>query len=162
MGRKKKEESSSSNDELKYVLTDNYDEILEQIIDKFTVELEDVPLDEMIVLEDISTDNRGKDKPIVYATMGSASKKMKDIYENITNKKIKYILTIISSHCEDLSENQKKVLLFHELLHISDKGKIRDHDLKDYEIIISRFGTRYLDVSHKSIEDILSDDFSWD
>lgn len=60
-----------------------------------------------------------------------------------------YMITIFEGNCKGMTEEQMKILIFHELLHIEigmdDRGneqyKIKGHDLEDFKLIIDRFGT---------------------
>jgi predicted metallopeptidase len=154
-GRKKK-----NNDEIKYVITDIYDDTIKEIVEKFHEYLGHINVNEIIVLEDISTDNRGTNKKIVYADVCLFSKRFADIYEETTNKKKKYALTVYSAHCEHMSESQKNLLLFHELLHIGEKGIVK-HNVEDFSIIVDKFSTQWDSVYNKGIRNILDPDFEF-
>lgn len=59
-----------------------------------------------------------------------------------------YTITLFEPNIEGLSEDQLKILLFHELLHIRiERNKeggmvysLNKHDLSDFKIIIDRYG----------------------
>ena len=61
-----------------------------------------------------------------------------------------FTITVFEPNVEHFTEEQYKMLIFHELLHIGielgeDKEtySIRPHDLEDFRIIIDRFGTNW-------------------
>ncbi|EGO63517.1 putative metallopeptidase [Acetonema longum] len=70
----------------------------------------------------------------------------------------RYIVTFYDPHVQDLTENQKKVLMLHELLHIKDDGKIRPHDIEDFSMILRQYGLDWNDPYRTiDIPDILSE-----
>ena len=60
-----------------------------------------------------------------------------------------YTITVFLSNIEGFSEEQKRILIFHELLHIdidfdqdgNDIYSVKPHDYEDFKEIIDRFGT---------------------
>ena len=60
-----------------------------------------------------------------------------------------YTITVYEPNCIGFSEEQMRILLFHELLHIDIKYNpdgtetyaTRDHDYADFKVIIDRYGT---------------------
>lgn len=60
-----------------------------------------------------------------------------------------YTITVFEPNCVGFTEDQMRILLFHELLHIkidfeedgSEKYSTRPHDYEDFKEIIDRFGT---------------------
>ena len=59
-------------------------------------------------------------------------------------------ITIYEPNVADLSEEQMRILLFHELLHIgvemgngAPKKFIRSHDVEDFKCIIAKYGTEW-------------------
>lgn len=60
-----------------------------------------------------------------------------------------YTITVFEPNCEDMTEEQMRILIFHELLHIkiefnedgTENYGINPHDLEDFKLIIDRFGT---------------------
>lgn len=62
-----------------------------------------------------------------------------------------FTITVFKPNVEDFTEEQMRILIFHELLHVgidvNDDGEetysIRPHDLEDFKEIIDRFGTEW-------------------
>ena len=61
-----------------------------------------------------------------------------------------FTITVFEPNIKDFTDEQIKILLFHELLHVGiefdgdeEKYFIRPHDLEDFKLIIDRFGTEW-------------------
>lgn len=60
-----------------------------------------------------------------------------------------FTITVFEPNIEGFTEDQIRILIFHELLHIkiifnsdgTETGMLRSHDLEDFKYIIDRFGT---------------------
>lgn len=65
-----------------------------------------------------------------------------------------FTITIFEPNVEKFTEEQLKILIFHELLHVgiefngdgSETYSIKGHDLEDFKLIIDRFGTDWSKV----------------
>ena len=65
-----------------------------------------------------------------------------------------YTVTIFEPNIEGFNDNQLKILILHELMHIdidmdsdgNEVFKIKHHDLEDFKYIIDRFGTGWAEV----------------
>lgn len=65
-----------------------------------------------------------------------------------------YTITIFEPNVEDFSDEQKYILMYHELMHIdigmTDSGdeiyRIKPHDLMDFKNIIDRYGVDWNEV----------------
>ena len=62
-----------------------------------------------------------------------------------------FTITIFEPNIIGFSEDQLRILLFHELLHVGydleeDRKYIKPHDLEDFKIIIDEFGTDWAKV----------------
>lgn len=65
-----------------------------------------------------------------------------------------FTITVFEPNIEGFTEDQIKILLFHELLHVgiefNDDGtetySTKGHDLEDFKLIIDRFGTEWSNV----------------
>lgn len=61
-----------------------------------------------------------------------------------------FLITIFFPNVARFSEEQKKILLYHELLHVDmcekngePKYRVAPHDVEDFEKIIERYGVRW-------------------
>ena len=53
-----------------------------------------------------------------------------------------YTITLFEPNIAGMTEDQIKILIFHELLHVNPEGSgCRPHDLEDFKVIIDRYGT---------------------
>jgi len=71
-----------------------------------------------------------------------------------------FIITFYEPNTELLSENQKKILMLHELKHIGigEKGlKLEEHDREDFADILKRYGIDW-NCLDEEVQDILSED----
>ena len=67
-----------------------------------------------------------------------------------------FTITVFEPNCEGMTEEQIKMLLFHELLHVgiefnadgSETYSIKPHDLEDFKLIIDRYGTDWSKVDN--------------
>jgi hypothetical protein len=68
-----------------------------------------------------------------------------------------FLITFYEPNIEHLTDNQKKLLMLHELKHIGvgPRGfKIEDHDVEDFESMIRKYGIRW-SSTHDDVPDIL-------
>lgn len=60
-----------------------------------------------------------------------------------------FTITLFKNNCVGLSEDQIRIVMFHELLHVGiepgpdgeELYSVRKHDLEDFKIIIDKYGT---------------------
>ena len=65
-----------------------------------------------------------------------------------------FTITVFEPNVEGMSEEQLRMLIFHELLHVgieynadgTETYSVRPHDLEDFKLIIDRFGTDWSKV----------------
>lgn len=118
---------------------------------------------ELINTEDALVDIRNSQATIVYLSSEHKKKSGNKLVfgqcEKIADKykwgiPADFTITIFEPNVEGFSEEQLKILLFHELLHVgiefnadgSETYSIRPHDLEDFKLIIDRFGTDWSKV----------------
>jgi hypothetical protein len=68
-----------------------------------------------------------------------------------------FIVTFYEPNIDYMTENQRKILMLHELRHIGvgEKGfRIEDHDIEDFKDILYRYGIDWNDLDH-DVPDIL-------
>ena len=92
---------------------------------------------------------------VVYADCEKVKPKMREFMA------YDYVITAYMPNCEDLSPNQWKILIYHELLHVGckrdDDGslvcKIRPHNIEDFHEVVDRFGLYW--AEDNSVGDIM-------
>ncbi len=60
-----------------------------------------------------------------------------------------FTITVFEPNVIGFSEEQIKILILHELLHVGvdgDKLFVRQHDLEDFKLVIDKYGTNWADV----------------
>lgn len=67
----------------------------------------------------------------------------------------RFIITFYEPNVQDMSENQHKILMLHELKHIQDDGKIRPHDVEDFSSILHNYGIDW-NKNGQEVPDILA------
>lgn len=68
-----------------------------------------------------------------------------------------FTITVFEPNVEGMSEEQLRMLIFHELLHVgieynadgTETYSVRPHDLEDFKLIIDRFGTDWSKVDEE-------------
>lgn len=67
-----------------------------------------------------------------------------------------FTITIFEPNIVGFTEEQIKILLFHELLHVGydpegERLYVKPHDLEDFKLIINEFGTDWAQVDTPAI-----------
>ena len=118
---------------------------------------------ELINTEDALVDVRNSQATIVYLSSEHKKKSGNKIIfgqcEKVADKykwgiPADFTITVFEPNVEGFSEEQLRMLIFHELLHVgieynadgTETYSIRPHDLEDFKLIIDRFGTDWSKV----------------
>jgi predicted metallopeptidase len=130
-------------------INENYRQIAEELI-RNTPELNYIKNScvRITYLESDSTKKNGTEKLVFGECEKVASKNQWAINADFT-------ITVYANNVIGMSEEQIKILLFHELLHIgidygTDGGEVysvKKHDLEDFKIIIDKYGTDWATVA---------------
>ena len=115
----------------KLVRATEYQEIAEKLIDKYVVAFSHIVLDEVLFLKEEEKSPKGKyaDTRIVRAP-----------YTYFSD--YKFIITFYENNMLSMTEAQKVLLVYHELLHIDPSfSKLVSHDIQDFRILISKWGS---------------------
>jgi len=54
-----------------------------------------------------------------------------------------FIITVYEPNIMDFPEEKLPIVVFHELLHIGTDGKLIDHDIKDFRLILEEYGLNW-------------------
>jgi hypothetical protein len=71
-----------------------------------------------------------------------------------------FIITFYEPNTELLSDNQRKILMLHELKHIGvgERGfKLEEHDTEDFAVILERYGVRWDEIDRDVLDILLED-----
>lgn len=118
---------------------------------------------ELIETEDVLVDIANSTATIIYLSSEhkktATGKIVKAECEKVSEKykwgiPCDYTITVFEPNCEGMTEDQIKILLLHELLHIKIEFKddgtesfgINPHDLEDFKYIVDRYGTDWSKV----------------
>lgn len=150
-----------NNDQDFFINNKRYKFVVETLISYFP-ELSHIDPDEIIVVSNIKTDNRGKKSKTTYADITKLSDKLFDVNKQyyLGNKPYKYILQIYENHVEGLTKEQLVVVIYHELLHISVEGNLRNHDFEDFYQVIDKVKNTRWGQEGINIDSILSSDLT--
>ena len=127
----------------------NYEKIAQELIEN-TAELEYIKKSNVriIYLESDNAKKNGTERLVLGECEKVASKNQWAISADFT-------IIVYKNNCIGLSEEQIKILLFHELLHVgidygTDGGEVysvKKHDLEDFKVIIDKYGTDWAAVA---------------
>jgi predicted metal-dependent hydrolase len=113
---------------------------------------------DLIQMEDALVDILNSQVTIIYLSSEhrkiSSGKKILGQCEKVADKykwgiPCDFTITVFEPNVEGMSEEQLRMLIFHELLHVgieynadgTETYSIKPHDLEDFKLIIDRFGT---------------------
>lgn len=129
-------------------INEQYSEIAMRIIDE-EEELTDVANSHATIVY-LSSDKakKGKDK-IIHAECEKIADKNKWAIP------CDFTITVYEPNCVGFTDDQMRILLFHELLHVGIEFKedgtesyyVRPHDYEDFKIITDRYGTEWSRVN---------------
>jgi predicted metallopeptidase len=127
----------------------DWTEIADAIISKYPVAMGHIEIDKVLFLAETEK------TPKKYAD----TRKVAYPFDFLTE--YKYIIIFYENNTQAMSDAQRHMLCFHELLHIdADFEKIRKHDIEDFRELISRYGINW-DID-PNLVDILDDDVEGD
>ena len=125
-------------------------------------EYTDIGMD-LIKTEESLEDIRNSDITIIFLSSDATKKEKGNLVQGQCEKvadKYKwgipcdFTITVFEPNVEGMSEEQLRMLIFHELLHVgieynadgTETYSVRPHDLEDFKLIIDRFGTDWSKV----------------
>ena len=125
------------------IISDEYTEIGQDLIDK-EPELKDLKEAKIAIIFLASEDEKKKVGKLIFGQCEKVSEKYK------WGIPCDFTITVFEPNVEDFTDDQIRILLFHELLHIgfNDKNEpyVKPHDLEDFKVIIDRYGTHWSEV----------------
>lgn len=118
-------------------INDEYQEIAQELIDE-RPELSDLRgADVQIILLSSEAEKKTGDR-LIYGQCEKVPQKYK------WGIPCDFTITIFDRNISDFSDEQLRILIFHELLHVGideDKLYVKKHDLEDFKAIINLYGT---------------------
>ena len=123
-------------------ISDEYNRIAQELIDT-RPELEDIKAGDVTIICLASTHEKKNGNKVVFGQCEKIAEKYK------WGIPCDFTITIFEPNVAGFTEEQLKILIFHELLHVGVDGArlfIRPHDLEDFKTIISEFGVDWCAV----------------
>lgn len=128
-------------------ISDEYTEIGNEVLNTFE-ELNDVRFSKATIVFLVSQHKKRSHGEVVCAQCERVADKYK------WSIPADYTITVFEPNVEGFTDEQKRILMFHELMHIdigmNDAGEevygIKDHDLKDFRTIIDTYGVDWNEV----------------
>lgn len=120
------------------------------------------PLSDILFVMDDENMPKSKGNPVL-ARVSKITGKFKDfVYEG--NKL--WMLEWFALNVGEMTINQKRLLMAHELLHFTFDAKagehrLRGHDVEEFRLILERFGPNWTSLTRGDVPDILAPDFTW-
>lgn len=129
--------------------SNTWQEIADALIDKFSIAFSHIEVDKVLFLSETEK------TPKKYADCRNVAYP----YNFLTD--YKFIIIFYENNIQAMTDAQKSMLVFHELLHIDDDfNKIRKHNIEDFRELISKYGINW-DID-PNLPDILSDEVDED
>lgn len=130
-------------------VNERYAEIARELIDN-EPELQDIKNSQATIVYLSSEHAKKSDGKIVHGQCEKIAEKYK------WGLPCDYTITIFEPNVEKFTEEQMKILLFHELLHIdivfnpdgTETYSLKGHDLEDFKLIIDRYGTEWSEIEY--------------
>jgi len=127
----------------------DWQEIADALIQKFPIAFGHVEIDKVLFLSETEK------TPKKYADTRNVAYP----YNYITD--YKYIIIFYENNIQAMTDAQKNMLVFHELLHIDeDFSRVRKHNIEDFRELISKWGINW-DID-PNLPDILTDEVEGD
>lgn len=126
------------------IISDDYTEIGHELIET-EPELNELKESGLIIIFLASEDEKKKAGKLIFGQCEKVSEKYK------WGIPCDFTITVFEPNVEDFTDDQIRILLFHELLHIgfnenSGEPYVRSHDLEDFKVIIDRYGAHWSEV----------------
>ena len=143
----------------KFLINESYRPIAAALIKKYP-ELKHIAVDSILFVEDTESAKKNKGQ-IVFAQIGTIPEKWSDIVYQISGQPFDYLLEIYRLNIMQMSREQIYALIYHELRHIGEDGKIIDHEINDWINMVEKLGVNW-NVTKGSIPDLLDVDVDWE
>ncbi|HEY3314359.1 MAG TPA: putative metallopeptidase [Bacillota bacterium] len=95
-----------------------------------------------------------KKKLVKYA----ACRKLSPLIHYLTGKS--YVIEVFQDACQNFSREKMAILMYHELKHIAEDGKLAKHDIEEWGLVTRAIGADWT-ITQRILPDILASDFSW-
>lgn len=142
----------------KYKINEIWRSVAEALCDKYP-ELGHIDVDQIIFLDNIKSKGKSRGRRI-YAQTGLVSERWQEIVYQMTGQAFSFFIEFFKENTRHLSREQMIVLLYHELRHIDEEGKIIAHHIEEWSEVLEGLGPGWA-FPGKAIPDLLGDDVDW-
>ncbi len=142
----------------KYFINESYRPIAQALTKKYR-ELAHVNTKAILFVEDTESTKK-KNGRIIFAQISQVPEKWNDIVYQATGRHFEFLLEIFKVNIAMMSREQIIALIYHELRHIDQEGKLRSHDIEDWTEMIEKLGVNW-NNTRGSIPDLLADSVDW-
>ena len=138
----------------KYTEREDLRDLAARLVEKFPGRLGNVYPTQIAFLSNSDDMPRNKGRACMAKTFRLSAR-----YEFLTG--YTHVVEFYPLNCGHLSDRQLTILLYHELLHIGEEGKLQGHDVEEFGEVIDTFGREVLDYRNERLPDILDETFDW-
>jgi hypothetical protein len=149
------EEMAQDDRTARYRMREDLRDLAARLVTKYPGRLGEVFPTEIAFVVDEESKPRSKGKP-----MYSRTQRLSALNEFLAGG-YTHVVCFFTQNTEHLSNRQLTLLLYHELLHIGEEGKLQGHDVEEFGEVIDTFGRGVLDYRNERLPDILDEGFEW-
>lgn len=136
-----------------WISNHKYEPIAKKLCEKFE-ELSHIDTNRILFLEDINYMKKS-DKRQWMARVRKAPKELTEAWGYW------FIMEIRSWFLENMTDNQRVALIYHELRHCGEYGELVKHDVEDWKNIVKTLGIDWAETV-SDISNIMDEQFGWD
>lgn|GEM_PF-326100 len=143
-----------------FLVNDAYRPIAEALVKKYD-ELKHVRVNEILFIDNLTGKGTTLDKR-KNAQVSRIPAKWQEIIAQLTGRNnFSYFMEFYKVNISQMSREQIVTLIYHELRHFGPDGKLRHHDIEEWNEIAQKMGPGWSNA-HKSIPDLLDESFDWE
>ncbi len=143
----------------KYFINEAYRSIAADLIDKYP-ELSHIAPNSILFVDDRESKKKNKGQTI-FAQISAIPEKWSDIVYQASGHPFEYLLEVYRENTAMMSREQIIALIYHELRHIGQDGKIKNHDIEDWTNMVEKLGVDW-NVTQGSIPNLLDEEVDWE
>ncbi len=129
-------------------------------------ELRHVPIGSIEIVQNVAKNAKPRrvrqtkvtDKPKSKLVKYAVTRRLSPLLQYLTRKQ--YVIEVFQDACQNFSREQRQLLMYHELKHIAEDGKLTKHDIEEWGQVTRSIGADWA-VTQRSLPDILAPDFDW-
>lgn len=143
----------------KFLINESYRPIAQALVKKYE-ELKHIAVESILFIEDTESAKKSNGQ-IIFAQIGAIPEKWSDIVYQTSGQPFDYLMEIFKINTAMMSREQIIALIYHELRHIGEDGKIKSHDIEDWTNMVEKLGLDW-GSTRASIPNLLADGVDWE